>query len=34
MQAVHLESLGEFARVVSTRDVVVELQRDLYDLIR
>jgi nicotinamidase-related amidase len=34
VQAVHLESLGEFARVVTTRDVVAELQRDLYDLIR
>jgi len=28
VQAVHLESLGEFARVVSTRDVLAELQRD------
>lgn len=26
VHAVHLESLGEFARVTSTRDVVAELQ--------
>jgi len=28
VQAVHLESLAEFARIVTTRDVVGELVRD------